>query len=241
VVLPPARPPAPIVSRARAVLRARAARFVSKRPLWPFPAGGFRGIPTLHGTKAALTGRFLSARRRSSTERHRPMPVMQRYAELPDEAAELQQEREPGHAAHARYSGTLTGGVRCANHPLRWARPSAIRRAQMSATGPYAGFADGAGELKRERDGGKPRTYIISECSHSVDTGPLLFCRALPPCGCRLASPCGALWPSPCGAASAVPAPPAAPIRARTTAGSAAEVHGVDVTSEPLLENPRDQ
>jgi hypothetical protein len=67
-------------------------RFAILRPLWPFPAGGFRGIPALHGIKAALTGSFLSARRRSSAERHRPMSAMRRYAESPDEAGELQQE-----------------------------------------------------------------------------------------------------------------------------------------------------
>jgi hypothetical protein len=83
-------------------------RFATLRPIWPFPGGGFRGIPALHGIKTALTGSFLSARRRSSTGRHRPVPALRRYAELPDEAGELQQEREPGHAAYVRYSGTLT-------------------------------------------------------------------------------------------------------------------------------------
>jgi hypothetical protein len=70
-------------------------------------------------SKSGLTGSFLSVRRRSSAERRRPMSAMRRYAHLPDEAGELQQEPEPGHAAHAHYFGTFTGGwVRCVSHPL---------------------------------------------------------------------------------------------------------------------------
>jgi hypothetical protein len=99
---------------------------------------------------SGLTGSLLSAKRRSSAERHRPMPAMRRYAELPDEAGELWRGGAvPGHGGASRNENwdtralTLfrnvhpvgdvapaipTGGGRCASHPhgrgtLRQASP----------------------------------------------------------------------------------------------------------------------